>query len=283
MPAGLLLASMNLIDTHCHLDAAEFDPDRLLVRERARAVGVKRVVLPAVELASFDPVQAWARTHGDAYAWGIHPLYVQGVPEDAISRMAAALDQAQHDPHLVAVGEIGLDFFVPGLDAVAQARQEALCAAQLAMAADMGLPVILHSRRAVDRLLALLRRSKVRAGIAHAFNGSDQQAHAFLDLGFKLGFGGAMTFERALQLRRLARSLPADALVLETDAPDMAPQWLYRTAAERADGAVMRNEPAELLRIATVLAELRGLTVAEIVQITHANALAALPKLGGLT
>ncbi|WP_043909858.1 TatD family hydrolase [Leptothrix ochracea] len=274
---------MNLIDTHCHLDAAEFDPDRLRVRERARAAGVECVVLPAVDLASFDPVQAWAHTHGDAYAWGIHPLYVLRAPEDVMDRVAAALDQARHDPHLVAVGEIGLDFFVPCLDAAAQARQEALCAAQLAMAAEVDLPVILHSRRAVDRLLALLRRSKVRAGIAHAFNGSDQQAHAFLDLGFKLGFGGAMTFERALQLRRLARSLPDNAFVLETDAPDMVPQWLYRTAAERAAGAVMRNEPGELLRIATVLAELRGSTVAEIAHITQANALHALPKLVGLT
>lgn len=272
-----------LIDTHAHLDAAEFDLDRTQVRERARAAGVARLVWPAVNLASFDAVRQGAHEHHDAYALGVHPLYVRAAPLDVMAQVAAALVQARDDPRLVAVGEIGLDFFVPGLDAVAQAHQEAVCADQLALAAEAGLPVILHSRRAVDRVLALLRRSKVCSGIAHAFNGSDQQAHAFLDLGFKLGFGGAMTFERALQLRRLARSLPEDALVLETDAPDMAPQWLYRTAAERAYGAVMRNEPAELLRIATVLAELRGLTVAEIVQITHTNALAALPKLGGLT
>ncbi|MEX8497744.1 MAG: TatD family hydrolase [Leptothrix ochracea] len=274
---------LRLIDTHCHLDAPEFDVDRTQVRLRAADACVSRLVLPAVDVFSFKRVQAWAHAHHDAYALGVHPLYVEAAPRNVMAQVAAALAQARDDPHLVAVGEIGLDFFVPGLDAASQARQEVLCAAQLAMAAEVGLPVILHSRRAVDRLLALLRRSKVRSGIAHAFNGSDQQAHAFLDLGFKLGFGGAMTFERALQLRRLAGSLPADAFVLETDAPDMAPQWRYCTAAERAAGAVMRNEPGELLRIATVLAELRGSTVVEIAHITHANALHALPKLGGLT
>ncbi len=276
---------MRLIDTHCHLDAAEFDGDRATVRERARAAGVGCLVLPAVHLAGFEAVRQTAHAHHDAYALGVHPLYVQAkdVPGDVVASVAAALAQSCEDPHLVAVGEIGLDFFVPGLDAAGQARQEAVLAGQLALAAESGLPVILHSRRAVDRVLACVRRSGVRAGIAHAFNGSEQQAHAFLDLGFKLGLGGAMTFERALQLRRLARGLPQEALVLETDAPDMPPQWLYRTAAERAAGAVMRNEPGELGRIASMLAAWRGLDVAQIAQITCANALAVLPRLRALT
>ena len=131
-------------------------------------------------------------------------------------------------------------------------------------------------------LLRELRRTRVEGGIAHAFNGSLQQAHAFIDLGFKLGFGGAMTFERALQIRRLAMSLPLGALVLETDAPDIPPRWLYKTAAERAAGAISRNEPAELPRMGQVLAELRGMPVDELRDATAANACVALPRLAAL-
>jgi TatD DNase family protein len=117
---------------------------------------------------------------------------------------------------------------------------------------------------------------RVKGGIAHAFNGSAQQAQAFIDLGFRLGFGGAMTFERALQIRTLARELPLDALVLETDAPDIPPQWLYRTAGQRAAGQTSRNEPAELPRIAHTLAELRGLSLEALAAATSANARAVL-------
>jgi TatD DNase family protein len=141
----------------------------------------------------------------------------------------------------------------------------------------------LHVRRSADALLKGLRELPVRGGVAHAFNGSLQQAHAFIDLGFKLGFGGALTFERALQLRRLARALPADALVVETDAPDIAPHWLYKTAQERAAGAPQaRNTPAELPRIAQCLAELRGMSLEVLASLTRANACAALPRLESL-
>jgi TatD DNase family protein len=139
--------------------------------------------------------------------------------------------------------------------------------------------VLLHSRRAVDGLAKLLRRIEVPGGIAHAFNGSAQQAAVFVGLGFRLGFGGAMTFERALQIRRLARELPAHALVLETDAPDIAPQWLYRTAAQRAAGQAMRNEPAELPRIGASLATLRGWSIDETAERTTRNAREAMPRL----
>ena len=179
-------------------------------------------------------------------------------------------------PLLVAVGEIGLDFFVAGLDAE---RQQFFYAKQLKLAARHGLPVILHVRRSADQLLAGLRRRPVRGGIAHAFNGSRQQAEAFLDLGFALGFGGALTFERSLNLRRLASELPDSALVLETDAPDIPPQWLYKTAEQRAAGERSRNEPCELPRIAQTLAGLRGWTLAQTAAITSANACRVLPKL----
>ena len=148
------------------------------------------------------------------------------------------------------------------------------------LARQLDLPVILHVRRSADLLLKALREVKVRGGIAHAFNGSLQQAQAFIDLGFKLGFGGAVTYERALQLRRLAAELPLDSLVMETDAPDIPPHWLYTPAAQRAQGQAQgRNTPAELPRIAQVVADLRGMALPELAQATAANACAALPGL----
>jgi TatD DNase family protein len=265
------------IDTHCHLDAAEFEPDRDAVAIRARTAGVGLVVLPAVAVGNFDTVRNLAHRHGYAYALGIHPLAVPSATPEDLDRLRAELQARRGDPRLVAVGEIGLDGFVAGLDA---AKLEAFCAAQLKMARDCALPVILHSRHRVDPLAKLLRRIEVPGGIAHAFNGSRQQAETFGAMGLRLGFGGAMTFERALRIRELARSLPLGGLVLETDAPDIPPQWLYRTARERAAGASSRNEPGELPRIAAALAALRDMPLDELESATSANALAALPRLG---
>jgi len=267
------------IDTHCHLDAPEFDADRADVVRRARAAGVTRWVLPAVQAADFDRVRGLAHGLDAAYALGIHPLYVDRADDADLQRLREALRAAARDPRLVAVGEIGLDHFVPGLD---RERQRHFYLAQLALARDAGLPVILHVRRSADALLHGLRRVGAHGGIAHAFNGSEVQARQFVERGFALGFGGAMTFERALRIRALAAGLPASAIVLETDAPDMPPQWLYRTAAERAGGAVGRNEPAELPRIAAVLAVLRGWSLADTARIAAANALAALPRLAAV-
>jgi TatD DNase family protein len=268
------------IDTHVHLDAAEFTADRAAVAARARAAGVSRMVLPAVAVANFETVRQLAHDEGAAYALGIHPLCVDDAADDDLDHLDSALHRWRDDPRLVAVGEIGLDHFVPGLD---RARQERFYAAQLKLARDAGLPVILHVRRSADTLLKHLRRVDVPGGIAHAFNGSAQQAQAFCALGFRLGFGGAMTFERALQIRRLAATLPDEVPVLETDAPDIPPQWLYRDAEARAAGAApARNEPAELPRIAATLAHLRGWTIEETAARTTANALAALPRLEAL-
>ena len=264
------------IDTHCHLDAPEFDADRDAVVARARAAGVAQLVLPAVEVAHFAAVRELAHAHGFAYALGIHPLYVQRAADEDLARLDAELAAQRDDPLLVAVGEIGLDHFVPGLD---RERQERFYVEQLKIARRHGLPVILHVRRSADALLKQLRRIEVGGGIAHAFNGSAQQAQAFVALGLRLGFGGAATFDRALQIRELARTLALDSLVVETDAPDIPPHWLYRTAAQRAAGEASRNEPAELPRIGALLAGLRGMTVAEFAAATAANARAALPRL----
>lgn len=270
---------MPWIDSHCHLDAREFDADREAVLARARAAGVHMLVLPAVSVASFDAVRRLAERHGLAYALGIHPLYVDGAGDDDVDRLAQALQAHRDDPRLVAVGEIGLDHFVPGLD---RARQERFYTAQLKLARQHGLPVILHVRRSADALLKQLRRIEVAGGIAHAFNGSDVQAQQFAERGFKLGFGGAMTFERALQIRHLAAALPPEVPVLETDAPDIAPQWLYVKAEGRAQQPASRNEPAELPRIAQTFAALRGWSIEETATRTAANAQAALPRLADL-
>ncbi|HSN80231.1 MAG TPA: TatD family hydrolase [Rhodoferax sp.] len=277
---------MMFIDTHCHLDAPEFGLSGPTVRAEAARHQVLQCVLPAVEVANFEAVRLLAHAGGDAYALGIHPLYVKAAQDDDLERLDAALKQHRHDPRLVAVGEIGLDLFVPELCiSPLRERQQHFYLSQLKLARKYGLPVLLHVRRSVDQVLKGLRsvaRTDWR-GIAHAFNGSAQQAQSFIDLGFKLGFGGAVTYERALQLRRLAASLPLNALVLETDAPDMPPHWLYKTAEQRAAGEPQSvNSPAELPRIAAVLAELRGLRVEDLASATTRNALAALPKLGAL-
>jgi TatD DNase family protein len=249
-----------LIDTHLHLDAGEFDPDREEMLARAHAAGIAGFVVPAVDRAGFARVLALAETTPGVFAaLGIHPLYVDQADETDLD----ALDTLLAQGCAVAVGEIGLDHYVPGFDA---ARQEAFFTAQLGLARRHGLPVILHVRRAQDAVLAALRKTRVTGGIAHAFNGSFQQAEAFIELGFKLGFGGAMTYEGSRRIRRLAAELPLDAIVLETDAPDMPPVWAHGE----------RNVPENLLRIAGVLAELRNLSLKEIVLATSSNARTAL-------
>lgn len=268
---------LHWIDSHCHLDAAEFDTDRDAVVERARAVGIARLVLPAVAVEHFERVRALAHRWSLAYALGIHPLYVDQAAPNDLDRLQHSLQRHRDDPLLVAVGEIGLDHFVPGLDRV---RQRQFYEAQLRLARDAGLPVILHVRRSADDLLAGLGRFDVPGGIAHAFNGSRQQADRFIERGFALGFGGAMTFDRALQIRRLAAELPDQALALETDAPDIPPHWLYQRVEARAAGAApARNEPAELPRIAATLAGLRGWTLEETARITSANVERVLPRM----
>ena len=285
MPAAESSAGAPWIDTHCHLDAAEFDADRGAVVGRARAAGVAGIVIPAVEVANFDAVRALAHEHGLAYALGIHPLCVGRAADDDLDRLRDALDAHRDDPRLVAVGEIGIDHFIPGHD---RERQERYYAAQLRMAVDRGLPVLLHVRRSADTLLKHLRRVDGAGGIAHAFNGSEQQAGVFVELGFRLGFGGAMTFDRALQIRRLAATLPDHVPVLETDAPDIPPHWLYCDAETRRAapagaplGGQARNESAELPRIGAALAALRGWSLGETARRTADNALAALPRLRG--
>lgn len=271
------------VDTHCHLDAPEFEGEMPAIRARAAQRNVALCVIPAVAAANFARVRELAHAQDDAYALGIHPMCTGEAQEEHLALLDAELAARRDDPRLVAVGEIGLDFFVPGLDAGKQAH---FFHTQLQLARKYGLPVIMHVRRSVDQVLKHLRRvapDERWHGIAHAFNGSAQQAQACIELGLKLGFGGAVTFERALQLRRLAAELALDAMVLETDAPDIQPQWLYRTQAQRAAGEPQgRNEPGELPRIAEVVAGLRGITREALAEATTRNAVSALPRLSAL-
>jgi len=261
-----------LIDTHCHLDAAEFDADRDIVAEQAEQAGVGAIVVPSVEPSNFQHVIDVSSQYPHCYfALGLHPMYIDMASPSDIKRLHALIkQQLSNNNKLVAVGEIGLDFFVTQQN---RETQEYFFTEQLKVAQDFNLPVILHVRRAVDDILKNLRRYPVSGGIAHAFNGSRQQADAFIQMGFKLGFGGAMTYPRALKIRELAQTLPLESIVLETDAPDIPPEWIGNKA---------RNTPAELAKIAQILAELRGIEVTQIIEITSKNAIQVLPKLTDL-
>ncbi len=263
------------IDTHCHLDAHEFAGESAAVARRAYGQGVSMIVIPAVARDNFEVVARLAASlKNAAYGLGIHPIYVPQASEDDLLALRAAVASAiDSDARMVAIGEIGLDFFIPVLaEPVMRDKQEHFFREQLKIARDFDLPVLMHVRRSQDVVLKHLRQIRPAGGIAHAFNGSVQQAQGYIDLGIKLGFGGAMTFPRALQIRRLAATLPLDALVLETDAPDLAPAWLHPA----------RNSPEQLPRIGAVLAELRAISVLAAAAATVKNAFVVMPRLARL-
>jgi TatD DNase family protein len=255
---------MEIIDTHCHLDVPEFDADRERVLRDARERGVCGIVVPGVCRAAWPGLLQLCRAEADLYpALGLHPLYLETHGAEDVVVLEELLGREQP----VAVGEIGLDYYRGELD---RSRQQELFEAQLRLARDVGLPVILHVRKAHDEVLATLRRIKVTGGIAHAFNGSLQQAGQYLDLGFRLGFGGMLTYERSSKLRALARALPAEALVLETDAPDMT------VMQHRGE----RNSPAYLPHCLAALAEVRDEETARVAEQTTRNARAVLGLAG---
>lgn len=260
------------IDTHCHLDADEFEADRAAVIRRALEADVRQIVMPAGQLDDFESLHALARDHGFAYALGMHPLWLTQASDEDIDRLRELVAQAMADPGFVAIGEIGIDLH----EAQDPGRQERFYREQLRIARDNGLPVIVHVRQSADLLLKHLRRIEVVGGIVHAWNGSDQQARQLIERGFKLGFGGALTYSGSHRIRRFAATLPDDAWVLETDAPYISPHWL------RVNGVALRNEPAELPRIAAVMALLRGCSPSTLAAQNRANALAALPRLATL-
>lgn len=247
---------VELVDSHCHLDVAEFDVDRGGVLQRARAAGVVHQVVPAIDAAGWPKLaRICAGAPGLHPAYGLHPMFLDA-HEDAHLQ---ALDGWLKREDAVAVGECGLDYFVEGLD---RDRQQAVFDAQLALAQRHDLPVIVHARRAVDAVIASIRRHPGVRGVVHSYAGSVEQARQLWDLGFLLGLGGPVTYERAKRLRRLAAEMPLDFLLLETDAPDQP------DAGHRGQ----RNEPARLVGVLDTIAQLRGAPREQIAEATTANA-----------
>ena len=265
------------IDTHCHVDAPEFAANLPAVIDAALQNNVQAILLPAVRAADCQQVRAMANQYGSqipglVYTLGIHPLYTNQAQKSDVQVIEQQISQSLSDPRFVGIGEIGLDYFIEDLDLRCQ---DYFFNAQLDLAEQFQLPVILHVRRSQDAILKALRRRKILGGIAHAFNGSMQQAEQFIGLGFKLGFGGAATYERALQIRRLLKELPLESIVTETDAPDIPPAWL------RAEG-IPFNEPAFLPRIAQELATIRGIDKAVFADAVWRNAMQVLPRWSAL-
>lgn len=250
------------IDSHCHLDAPEFDVDRAEVVARSRANGVSAIINLPGHIDHFAQAKASRNAFGLITGFGIHPMWVAGPGGESKREDIATLRKwvEREKPELI--GEIGLDFFIPNFN---QSEQEWFYVEQLKIARDFDLPVSLHVRRSQDVLLKHLRKIKVRGGFAHAFNGSAQQAAEFVKLGFCLGFGGTATFPQAQQIRRLLRDVPIESIVVETDAPDIPPSFLG-TMGSRA-----RNSPEHLPRIGALLAEVRGMDVEAFARATTTN------------
>ena len=247
---------MILLDTHCHLDVDDFDADRSAILERCRAAGITRIVVPAIHAAGWGKLLDLCHQETALYpTLGLHPVFIDSHRDVDLMLLEEKL--AVEDP--LAVGEIGLDYFLTELDLQ---RQQEIFEAQLHIAREARLPVILHVRKAHDQVLAALRRIRVAGGIAHAFNGSLQQAQQYLDLGFKLGFGGTLTYDRSTKIRQLAHDLPLEAIVLETDAPDMV------VSQHRGE----RNSPEYLPEILAALAEVRQEDVSSLAEQTTLNA-----------
>ena len=247
---------MVLFDTHCHLDVEVFAADRKAVLTRTRAAGVSHLIIPGIDAAGWPQLVGLCREEQGLYpALGLHPIYLEQHRPGDVELLAEWVTEYQP----IAIGEIGLDFYIKGID---RERQQQLFEAQLVVAREANLPVLLHVRKAHDQVLATLRRLKIKGGVAHAFNGSLQQAEQYIDLGFKLGFGGMLTYENSTRLRKLAGALPLSAIVLETDAPDMTP------AAHH--GA--RNSPEYLPEIVASLSEIRDESPEELAARTTCNA-----------
>lgn len=251
---------MRLIDTHTHLDFPDFDADRAAVLARCRAQGVEKLVVLGVYQANWQRLWDLVQGEDGLYAaFGLHPIYLQEHRPEHLTELRGWLERLAGKPKLCALGEFGLDWYVEGLD---RERQQALFEAQLALACEFELPALLHVRRAHAATIATLKRYRPRrGGIVHAFAGSAEEAKEYLRLGFRLGLGGAATWPQANRLRKVVAQLPPDSMVLETDAPDMAPSM----------HPGQRNSPEYLAEICAALAELRGETTEVLAEASTRN------------
>ena len=251
--------SIPIIDSHCHLDFAAFDQDRERVLSNCQTVGVNNIVVPGVLANSWESLLSWSKRSTAVHcALGLHPVFLEQHQEEHLH----TLDHLLKDNQVIAVGEIGLDFFIKKADIKKDhEKQIYFFKQQLSLAKKHDLPVILHTRKSHDATLQLLKKYQPNGGIAHAFSGSMQQAKQYLDLGFKLGFGGMLTFERSRKLRQLAKELPLDAIVLETDSPDMT--------VEQHRGE--RNSPEYLPYALAALTSIRAESADKIATQTYEN------------
>ena len=245
-----------LFDSHCHLDGPEFDADRDAVVARARAAGVAGQLVPAIDAASWDGIATLCARHPGLHpAWGLHPMLLDRHRPEHLAQLRVWVER--HRPR--AIGECGLDFYIEGLD---PDTQRTYFRAQLDLAREFALPVIVHARRAVEEVTATLKKVGGLTGVVHSFSGSPEQARQLFELGFHLGLGGPVTYERARKLQAVVRAMPLDRLLLETDAPDQP------VAGHQGE----RNEPCRLPRVAQAIAELRGESLETIAAATTANA-----------
>lgn len=247
---------MDIIDTHCHLDVADFDIDRDDVLDRCHAVGISKIIIPAIESKTWLTLLGLCQSNKGLYpALGLHPVFIQQHQADDVKKLEHLVEQVSP----VAIGEIGLDFYLKDLD---KNMQLELFEQQLLVAQKYNLPVILHVRKAHDQVLQLLKKIKVKGGFCHAFNGSMQQAEKYIELGFKLGFGGTLTYDNSTKIHKLAKLLPLESIVLETDAPDMV--------VESHHGE--RNSPEYITESLAALAKIRGEDISIIAEQTSINA-----------
>lgn len=247
---------MDIIDTHCHLDVTDFDTDRDDILTRCRAQGISKLIIPAIESQTWNNVLTLCEKEQGLYpAFGLHPVFMNKHKSEDINKLDELLEKIKP----VAVGEIGLDFYIKDHE---QNQQIKLFEAQLQIAKNHNLPVILHVRKAHDQVLQLLKKIKVKGGFSHAFNGSEQQANQYIELGFKLGFGGTLTYENAIKIHKLAKTLPLESIVLETDAPDMV--------VESHRG--QRNSPEYIMESLSALAKIRNEDISVIAEQTSKNA-----------
>jgi len=252
---------VELIDSHTHLDFPDFDADRAALLADSRALGVRRMVVLGVYQRNWQRLWDLVQSDANLYAaFGLHPVYLDEHRPADLSELGDWLTRLAGHRQVCAVGEIGLDFFLEQLD---RERQQQLFDAQLQLAKDFELPALLHVRRSHAAVIATLKRFRLkRAGIVHAFAGSREEAREYLKLGFKLGLGGAATWPQALRLRKVIADLPLEAVVLETDSPDMAPV-MYPG---------QRNSPQHLPAICTALAEIMGIDPEHLAAASTANA-----------
>ncbi len=254
---------MQLVDSHSHFDVTEFDGERAAVHARARAVGVSRQVVPAIDAAGWPKLkQVCGQFPGLHPAYGLHPMFLDAHRPEHLDGLRVWIEREKP----VAVGECGLDFYIEGLDVEAQ---HMYFDAQLRLAREFDLPAIVHARRAVEAVIAAIRRIGGLRGVIHSFPGSKEQAAQLHDLGFLLGIGGPVTYERANKLRKVVASVPLEQLLLETDSPDQP------GAGHRGQ----RNEPAHLIEVLDVIAGLRGMAQEDLAAATTTNA----ERLFGLT